>query len=52
MVKEISKKNPTKQKPVKITLPLGPNVVVVNPVEQPEDLDFPIQQISYQISLW
>ena len=40
-VKEISKKNPTKQKPVKTTLPLEPNIVVVNPAEQPEDLDFP-----------
>ena len=50
-VKEISKKNPTKQKPGKTTLPLEPNVVVVNPAEQPVDLDFPIQQISYQISL-
>ena len=40
-VKEISKKNPSKQKPVKTTHPLEPNVVVVNPAEQPEDLDFP-----------
>ena len=40
-VKEISNKNPTKQKPVKTTLPLEPNVIVVNPAEQPEDLDFP-----------
>ena len=41
-VKEISKKNPTKQKPVKTTLPLEPNIVVViDPEEQPEDLDFP-----------
>ena len=39
-IKEISKKNPTKQKPVKTTLPLEPNVVVANPAEQPEDLDF------------
>ena len=40
-VKEVSKKNPAKQKLVKTTPPLGQNVVVViDPEEQPEDLDF------------
>ena len=41
-VKEVSKKNPTKQKSVKTTPPLEQNVVVViDPEEQLEDLDFP-----------
>ena len=41
-VKEVSKKNTTKQKSVKTTLPLEQNVVVViDPEEQPKDLDFP-----------
>ena len=50
-VKEL-KKNPTKQKSVKTTPPLEQDVlVVIDPKEQPEDLDFLIHQISYQISL-
>ena len=41
-VKEVSKKNPTKQKSVKTTPPLEQDIVVViDPEEQLEDLDIP-----------
>ena len=30
-----------KKKPVKTTLPIEPNTVVIDPVEPPEELDFP-----------
>ena len=39
--KNFLRKNPPKQKLVKATPLAEPNIVVVNPVEQPEDLDFP-----------
>ena len=33
----VLKKNPPKQNPMKATLPLEPKVIVVNPVDQPEE---------------